>query len=408
MSPLLVKAGGVVVAAVTLGVGVYAAALWWRAHDAPLREGSPGREWPLLWVLGIVLLSRLWLLGAGSLGALQIIKADWPNMTFQELWNRWDAPHYLDIARDGYQIEGDPRFFIVFYPLYPWLVRAVGWVTGDVFWAAQILSNVFLATACVLLYRLFCMDMDRDSAGWGIVFLCFSPLSFFLGIPYTESLYLLLTVCFFYSARKGEWLWAGIAGFLAAMSRNFGILLLVPLTVFGIEKWRRGEKKGWRGLAACFVLIPAGLFVYLTVNKVITGDWWTFMEYQREHWSNTFGFFGTNLMNHVGRFFCDDWNNNITVFIPNVAAFVCSLGLLAYGAGKMPGAYLAYGIAYLVVAYSPTWLLSGGRYMMVMFPLWGILALAVKSKRRRIALLAVLMAVSLYYSMLFAMGRSVL
>ena len=408
MSPFVIKAGGVLVAAVTLGVGVYAAVLWWRTHDEPLKENRSEREWPVLWVLGIVLLSRLWVLGIGSAAALQILRPDWPDMTFAELWNRWDAPHYLDIARDGYQITGDPRYFIVFYPLYPWLTRAVGWITGDVFWASMILSNTCLAAACVLLYRLFCMDMDGGSAGWGIVFLCVSPLTFFLSIPYTESLYLLLTVCFFYSARKGEWLWAGLAGFLAAMSRNFGVLLLAPLAVFGIEKWRRGEKKGWWGLAACLVLIPAGLFAYLYVNKVITGDWWTFMTYQKEHWSNTFGFFGVNFMNHVGRFFYDDWGNIITVFVPNVAAFVCSLGLLAYGAGKVPGAYLAYGIVYLIVAYSPTWLLSGGRYMMVVFPLWGILALAVKGKWWRFAALAVLLALSLYYAMQFAMGRSVL
>ena len=408
MSPLLVKAGGILVAALTLGTGVYAAVVWWRTHDDPIVESPEGREWPVLWVLAIVLLSRLWLLGIGSGVASGILRGDWPDHTFMDLWNRWDAPHYLDIARDGYQTQGDPRYFIVFYPLYPWLVRVLGWAAGDVFWASLILSNTCLGAACVLLYRLFCMDMDADSAGWGIVFLCFSPLSFFLSIPYTESLYLLLTVCFFYSARKGQWLWAGIAGYLAALSRNFGILLLVPVTVFAIEKWRRGDKKGWRGLAGCLVLIPAGLFTYLAVNKLITGDWWTFMDYQKEHWSNTFGFFGVNFMHHVGRFFYDNWNNIITVFLPNVIAFVCSLGLLAYGVGKLPGAYMAYGIAYLVVAYSPTWLLSGGRYMLVLFPLWGILALAVKGKGRRLAALGVLSVISLYYCVLFDLGRSVL
>ena len=408
MNPLLFKAGGGLIAAVTLGTGVYVAAVWWRTHDRPLTEDSPGREWPLLFVLAIVLLSRLWVLGAGSVGALSIIRADGPGLGFADIWNRWDAPHYLDIARDGYQTIGDPRFFIVFYPLYPWLVRAVSWVTGDVFWAGVILSNTCLAAAAVILYRLFCRDMDGDSAGWAIVFLCVSPMSFFLGIPYTESLYLLLTVSFFYAARGGYWLWAGAAGFLAALSRNFGVLLLAPMAVFGIERWRRRERNGWWRFAACLVLIPAGLFAYLAVNKVITGDWWTFLDYQREHWSNTFGFFGFNLMHHINGVLHGSWNDAITVFMPNVAAFACSLLLLAYGAGRMPGAYIAYGFAYLVVAYSPTWLLSGGRYMMVMFPLWGILAKAIRGNRRRYAFLAVLLVMSLYYAVMFAMGRSVL
>lgn len=40
-----------------------------------------------------------------------------------EIWNRWDGPHYLDIARDGYVTQGDQRNWIVFYPLYPWAIR---------------------------------------------------------------------------------------------------------------------------------------------------------------------------------------------------------------------------------------------------------------------------------------------
>src|SRR5215207_1022575 len=44
------------------------------------------------------------------------------------IWNRWDAPHYLDIARMGYVAEGVEARWIVFFPLYPWLVRAASWV----------------------------------------------------------------------------------------------------------------------------------------------------------------------------------------------------------------------------------------------------------------------------------------
>src|SRR5919112_6727819 len=44
-----------------------------------------------------------------------------------ELWNRWDVPHYVDIARDGYVstdlVSKDQRLWIVSYPLYPWLLR---------------------------------------------------------------------------------------------------------------------------------------------------------------------------------------------------------------------------------------------------------------------------------------------
>src|SRR5947209_17984214 len=47
------------------------------------------------------------------------------------IWNRWDAPHYLDIARMGYVSEGVEARWIVFYPLYPWLIRAFAFVLRD-------------------------------------------------------------------------------------------------------------------------------------------------------------------------------------------------------------------------------------------------------------------------------------
>ena len=41
------------------------------------------------------------------------------------IWTQWDAPHYLGIAENGYVTEGDARLHIVFYPLYPYLVRGL-------------------------------------------------------------------------------------------------------------------------------------------------------------------------------------------------------------------------------------------------------------------------------------------
>ena len=38
-----------------------------------------------------------------------------------EIWNRWDATHYLTLAEKGYAAAGDSRVLLVFFPLYPWL-----------------------------------------------------------------------------------------------------------------------------------------------------------------------------------------------------------------------------------------------------------------------------------------------
>ena len=43
---------------------------------------------------------------------------DWLN-----IWHRWDALHYQKLAEFGYSATGALRPSMVFYPLYPWLIR---------------------------------------------------------------------------------------------------------------------------------------------------------------------------------------------------------------------------------------------------------------------------------------------
>src|ERR1043165_2197582 len=66
------------------------------------------------------------------------------------IWNRWDAPHYLDIARVGYVSEGVEARWIVFYPLYPWLVRVASFVLRDELAGAFLVSTVASLAAGLL------------------------------------------------------------------------------------------------------------------------------------------------------------------------------------------------------------------------------------------------------------------
>src|ERR1044071_6702853 len=70
------------------------------------------------------------------------------------IWNRWDGPHYLDIARTGYVSAGVEARWIVFFPLYPWLVRAASFVLRDGLSSAFFVSGVASVAAGLLLYRL--------------------------------------------------------------------------------------------------------------------------------------------------------------------------------------------------------------------------------------------------------------
>src|SRR5437868_11622493 len=86
------------------------------------------------------------------------------------IWNRWDAPHYLDLARMGYVAEGVEARWIVFYPLYPWLVRVAAFVVRDELLAAFVVSGVASVTAGLLLYRLARADGEPEEVARASVF----------------------------------------------------------------------------------------------------------------------------------------------------------------------------------------------------------------------------------------------
>src|SRR5919106_410556 len=135
------------------------------------------------------------------------------------IWNRWDAPHYLDIARMGYVAEGVEARWIVFFPLYPWLVRAAALLLRDELLAAFFVSGVASVAAGLLLYRLARADGEPEEVARASVFyLLVFPTAYFLHIGYNESLFLALVLGAFLAARARCWWAAGLLGGLAALA----------------------------------------------------------------------------------------------------------------------------------------------------------------------------------------------
>ena len=80
-------------------------------------------DWPTIaLVLGIKMLLLTFAMGA-------VASASTVHPGWLEIWNRWDATHYLDLAKNGYVAVGESRVSLVFFPLYPWLVRAMAFLS---------------------------------------------------------------------------------------------------------------------------------------------------------------------------------------------------------------------------------------------------------------------------------------
>ena len=163
---------------------------------------------------------------------------------------RWDSVWYLAIADGGYPAADARR--PAFFPLYPWLVRVAGAVTGSPLIAGALLSTACFAGALVVLHRLAELELGPEAARWTVWALALFPMSFFFSAVYAEALFLLLSVGAVYAGRTGRWAWAGALGGLAAATRSAGLVLVVALGILWLQQRdRRVAQLAW------LALIPA-------------------------------------------------------------------------------------------------------------------------------------------------------
>jgi hypothetical protein len=193
---------------------------------------------------------------------------------------RWDAVWYLRIADSGY---GDSAPRAAFFPLYPLLVRSAAAPAGGSEAALLIASyavalGAFLG-ALVLLYRLASLELGRRFASPTLLLLAVFPAAVYFGAPYSESLFLLVSVGAFYAARTEHWAWAGVCAAAASATRSAGLVLLVPLAMlWWSSRGRRPRDAAW------LLLAPLGVLAYSAWLGLVEGDALRFLDVQ-DAWS---------------------------------------------------------------------------------------------------------------------------
>jgi len=289
--------------------------------------------------------------------------------------NRWDAPHYMWIANNPYQAVtpgSDGHLFIVFFPLYPWLVGLLG---GSV--EAAVFLNLFLSACSSLVLYLWSLESGdtEETAVFSALLWQIFPLSVFQMAPYTESLFVLLTAGCLYALRCRKFLAAGILGFFASLTRNVGVLLAVPFLIeWAMDAKKAGFDRSFRRLFA-LALIPLGTLVYLGLNDAVYGDPFMFMEIQKNHWFQGFGFFGHTTEYITSNFLnAGDWGTRWYLWGSELIAILLTLVSLPFLLKQMRPSERAYTLIYIFFILSPTWLLSYPRYLMGMATLYPALA----------------------------------
>jgi hypothetical protein len=201
---------------------------------------------------------------------------------FENLFARWDAFWYMSIASQGYQWDGNPlrEQNVVFFPLYPAAMRAVGLFLGQRWLLAGVVVSMaaFLA-ALAYVYRLACDLLDPVRARSVVWTLASYPFAIYFSAPYTESIYLLGSVAMFFHLSRAEWGRATAWGLVVGLSRPNGFFLAQPAAIILVQHAVARRRLPWRGAIACVAPV-VGVLAYSAFLYVKFGDALAWMQGQ--------------------------------------------------------------------------------------------------------------------------------
>jgi hypothetical protein len=206
-----------------------------------------------------------------------------------DLFGLWDSVWYERIIRDGYPVplpvDADNGAITysawAFYPLYPYLVKAV-MLTGLPFTAAGVLLNLALGgLAAVLIWAVLRTGVHADRqpqrerlALVAACLWCFYPTTAVMLKPYTEALAVALVAgALLLMIRRRYLLVAAVAlplGFTRGVAPALGCAALIHLVV----RWREDRAAGIRpldGQRASAVVMLAALGVSAVAWPVLAG-----------------------------------------------------------------------------------------------------------------------------------------
>jgi 4-amino-4-deoxy-L-arabinose transferase-like glycosyltransferase len=290
------------------------------------------------------------------------------------IWKRWDALHYLAIARDGYGTETTGGILSIWPPLYSWCIRLLEPLAGGDHEAALALSGLFFLGTLLAFYRLVALDFPDRVAARSVLYLAIFPTAYFFHAAYSESLFTFLAVGSFLAARHDRWGLAGLAGGLAAMTRITWVALLPALLVeYAIQKQFRWRAVGWD--LAYLLLMPLGFSVFLLINLHVYGDPLHFLEVQRNVMGKKIAPPWVGLQMIWAHVRAEGASRFITVGVFETVAVIGALVITLASALRLRFSYAVYMfLGWCNIAFT-NWWLGSLRYWLPLFPAFLVLSL---------------------------------
>lgn len=313
--------------------------------------------------------------------------------TYKTFCTRWDSNSFVQIARDGYVLEGDQRYLIAFLPMYPFVMKLLNMITGIEFWlCGSIISAICGILSAYALYKLLRLNLEEKEAIFGTALFLLYPFSFFMFTGMSESMYLLFLFLCVYYLRREKYILCGVFGFLTTFTRlpglSIGIIMFIEFVNCGI-RWIKGKsredlKKLFK-LAAAMALSLLAFGVYMLINYFKFGNPLQFMIFQQENWgqhmTSPLEVLKMVLFTQIGGAERYGMGFVYGVGYTNLFAFVIFTAVLLWCIIRKRYKDAVYQALYSFLCLSPSWLLSGARYTLGAYPMYEMFAETKKGLR---------------------------
>lgn len=323
--------------------------------------------------------------------------------SYLNAWDRWDARHYINIANLTYfnYIEDGKHLFLVFLPLYPWIIRILNLFIHNTYISALIISTICYGVGCVYFDKFLVKQFSSEISKWTLISISLYPFAFFYSAIMTESLFFMIAAIFLHELSNDRYYNVAFWGCLACMSKLQGAFLSFVVLIYLCSKGRfiyLIRKREYKSIISKIIIpglkcVPMlfGLIIYFLINYLVEGNPFRFMYYQSSHWGHTVGPFWKTVI-YMKDYFVGNYNKSEgwVLWLPElVMFFICVLAIIYSIRKKLPSYLITYIVVFGLVTYSSTWLISGGRYCLSILPLFIIEGMIIKDhiNIRRVTLL---------------------
>ncbi|MER8100815.1 glycosyltransferase family 39 protein [Kitasatospora sp. NPDC094016] len=307
----------------------------------------------------------------------------------------WDGVWYQRIAENGY----DPQLLpmhgwplasyyensAAFFPLYPWLMRLVGAVTGLGPYGSGIAVSVIASLVAAAGIFAIAERLGGFRAGviaaviWGLF-----PGSGVEWAVYSDSLFVALSAWACYCVMTRHWLAAGVLALVAGLNRPTAAALIAAVSIAALVALIRRTDGVARPLTA-MLITPWGLIGYVVWVGYRMGDWGGYFKLQRGAWNRYFDG-GASTVRTIMDVITGHWNfwqSNPTPDLIAIALLMALPGLLVLlWRTRPPLVLVVYTVLTIATALSSNQIFGNiSRYLLPAFPLFIGLAVALRRVR---------------------------